>query len=62
MRVPIKELMLAGCVLSASIAHSTIQPGDTAPLFLSVSEDLRAVDMADFVDGTPLVFLYGSAT
>ena len=62
MNSPTREVFLAGCLLIAAVAHSGVQPGDRAPLFVSVSEDLRAVDMADFIDGTPLVFLYGSAT
>jgi hypothetical protein len=31
-------------------------------MFVSVSAAMEPVDLADFIDGTPLVFLYGSAT
>jgi len=62
MRVPAIETFVAGCLLLTPIAQPAVQPGDQAPLFVSVSENLDQVDMADFIDGTPLVFLYGSAT
>lgn len=61
MRVPTIELMV-GCLLMIPVARAGVQPGDPAPLFVSVSENLDQVDMADFIAGTPLVFLYGSAT
>ena len=62
MRVPAIETFVVGCLLVTSMALSAVRPGDPAPLFVSVSENLDQVDMADLIDGTPLVFLYGSAT
>ena len=55
-------MAIAGCLLSAPALFSAVEPGDAAPLFVSVSDEMDPVDMADFIDGTPLVFLYGSAT
>ena len=49
-------------VVGAHIAGSQVLPGDQAPMFRGVDENMRLVDMADFVDGTPLLFLYTSAT
>ena len=46
----------------AAPALAQVREGDQAPLFLSVDDKMRTIDMADFVDGTPMVFLYGSAT
>jgi hypothetical protein len=43
-------------------AAANVIEGDTAPMIVSVDERMRAFDMADLVDGAPLVFLYGSAT
>lgn len=62
MRVVAIHLFAIGCFVTAPVAHSAVEPGDQAPLFVSVSENMEQVDMADFIDGTPLVFLYGSAT
>ena len=43
-------------------AFSTTVPGDQAPLFSAVDENMESFEMSDFIDGTPLVFFYGSAT
>ena len=48
--------------LLASPVFAEVGEGDLAPLAHSVDEKMRVIDMADFVDGVPLVFLYGSAT
>jgi len=40
----------------------TLRVGDQAPMFVTVDEHMQLTDMADFIDGTPVVFLYGSAT
>jgi len=53
---------LVASTLLASPAFTDVGEGDLAPLHSSVDEKMRTVDMADFVDGVPLVFLYGSAT
>jgi len=43
-------------------ADSQVQAGSQAPMFRGVDENMRLIDTADFVDGTPLLFLYTSAT
>ena len=53
---------LVATTLLASPAFAEIGEGDLAPLHSSVDEKMRTIDMTDFVDGVPLVFLYGSAT
>jgi hypothetical protein len=53
---------LVATTLLASPAFSEIGEGNLAPLHSSVDEKMRTIDMTDFVDGVPLVFLYGSAT
>jgi len=40
----------------------TLRVGDRAPFFATVDEHMQLTDMADFIDGTPVVLLYGSAT
>lgn len=64
MRRPIVPV-LATLVLTAALGSSpagAINAGDEADLLELVDENMRVIDMADLVDGTPLVFLYGSAT
>jgi len=53
---------LVATILTVSTVFANVLEGDLAPLFSSVDEEMRATDLADFVDGAPLVFLYGSAT
>ena len=53
---------LAAMVSIAPKASAQVDEGDLAPLHRSVDDKMRAIDMADFIDGAPLVFLYGSAT
>jgi len=48
--------------LMGSLAMADVREGETAPMVVSVDEKMRSLDMADLVDGAPLVFLYGSAT
>jgi len=55
-------VMMLATVIGAHIAGSQVLPGDQAPMFRGVDENMRLVDMADFVDGTPLLFLYTSST
>lgn len=56
------------CVLLAVMAAvqaplwAELGRGDQALLVEVVDENLEVFDMARFIDGTPLVFLYGSAT
>lgn len=54
--------LLAITTLLAALAGASVDEGDTAPMIVSVDEKMRAFDMANLVDGAPLVFLYGSAT
>lgn len=49
-------------VIGAQSAESQVQAGSQAPMFRGVDENMRLIDTADFVDGTPLLFLYTSAT
>ena len=49
-------------VVGAHIAGAQVGVGDQAPMFRGVDENMRLVDMAEFIDGTPLLFLYTSAT
>jgi len=49
-------------VVRTHIANPQVLPDDQAPMFRGVDENMRLVDMADFVDGRPLLFLYNSAT
>jgi hypothetical protein len=52
----------AAMVFISPLVSAEVGEGDIAPLHRSVDDKMRAIDMADFIDGTPLVFLYGSAT
>lgn len=54
-------LLVLASLMTLPAAANVIE-GDTAPMIVSVDERMRALDMADLVDGAPLVFLYGSAT
>ncbi len=60
--------LLATCTVLAAMAcfsppvSADVSEGEIAPMHRSVDDKMRAIDMADFIDGTPLVFLYGSAT
>ena len=53
---------LAAVLFITPMASAQVGEGDLAPLHRSIDDKMRATDMADFIDGTPLVFLYGSAT
>ena len=48
-------------VVGGNIAGAQVAVGDQAPMFRGVDENMHLVDMADFVDGTPLLFLYTSS-
>jgi hypothetical protein len=50
-------LLLAGAPASAQVWI-----GDEAPLYQSTDENLQPVDMADLIDGRPLVIAVGSAS
>ena len=49
-------------VIGTQSAYSQVRAGNQAPMFRGVDENMRLIDTADFVDGTPLLFLYTSAT
>lgn len=53
---------LAVVALISPLVSAEVGEGDVAPMHRSVDDKMRAIDMADLIDGTPLVFLYGSAT
>ncbi len=40
----------------------TLKPGEKAPMFRSVDEQMRPVDMRDMIRQRPLVLLVGSVT
>ena len=61
-RITIIGSLVLAVVFPAAVADSQVRPGETAPLYRGVDENGRLVDMADFIDGTPLLFLYTSAT
>jgi len=49
-------------LVGTQTAYSQVQEGSQAPMFRGVDQNMRLIDTADFVDGTPLLFLYTSAT
>jgi hypothetical protein len=49
-------------LVNATAVADTLRVGDPAPMAVSVDEHMQLLDMAEFIDGTPLVLLYGSAT
>ena len=56
-------LIAASATLALALPLSAdVQEGDVGPLFVSVDENMRRIDMADAIDGRPLVFWATSAT
>jgi len=55
-------LAVAATMWASAGGADTLRVGDQAPMFVTVDEHMQLTDMADFIDGTPVVFLYGSAT
>jgi len=56
-------LIAAATALGFAVTtHSQVHQGDFAPLFVSVDQNMRRIDMADAIDGRPLVFWATSAT
>ena len=49
-------------ILLASVVHADHSVGDQASLFASVDENMERVDMADMIDGKPLVLVVSSAS
>ena len=59
----IRPLLLVLVLVSvANPALSSVRAGDEAPLFVSVDYNMQNIDMADLIDGTPLVYVQTSAT
>ena len=56
------EFVFLTTVIGTQSAYSQVRAGNQAPMFRGVDENMRLIDTADFVDGTPLLFLYTSAT
>ncbi|MBW2262359.1 MAG: hypothetical protein JRG91_10340 [Deltaproteobacteria bacterium] len=57
------SLGLALALLAHPIpAGADLGVGDAAILYTSVNEDMEPVDMADMIDGRPLVLLTGSVS
>lgn len=54
--------LVVATFVGAQPAECQTYRGDQAPMYQAVDENMRLVDMADFIDGTPLLFLYTSAT
>ncbi len=56
-------LIAAAAALSLAVsATAQVHQGEFAPLFVSVDQNMRRIDMADAIDGRPLVFWATSAT
>jgi hypothetical protein len=49
-------------LLAGAPASGQVWTGDDAPLYRSIDENLQPVDMADMIDGRPLVLAIGSAS
>jgi hypothetical protein len=54
--------LILATVMGVQVAGSQTVVGDQAPMFRGVDQNMRLVDMAEYIDGTPLLFLYTSAT
>jgi len=54
--------LILATVMGVQVAGSQTVVGDQAPMFRGVDQNMHLVDMADYIDGTPLLFLYTSAT
>ncbi len=48
--------------LAAGQVLADLSVGDDATLFQSINEDMDPVDMADMIDGKPLVLVVSSAS
>ena len=47
---------------STGMAAAAVGVGDTAPLFKSIDENKNPVDLANLINGKPLVIAVGSAS
>ena len=59
---PAAMLILGIIVAISGQAFADLSVGDTATLFKSVNENMEPVDMADMIDGKPLVLVVSSAS
>jgi hypothetical protein len=55
-------LGLTIALLAAGPAAADLMVGEDAILYRSVNENMEPVDMADMIDGRPLVLMMGSAS
>ena len=58
----VRGVFILSLMTGVPLAQTQVLPGEQAPMYRGVDENLNPVDMADFIDGTPLLFLYTSAT
>ena len=49
-------------ILWCQSAGAYVGVGDDAPMFASLDENMQPVDLADLIDGRPLVLVVGSAS
>ncbi len=61
-RTTIIGISLFAVFATAGLAECQVSSGEQAPLYRGVDSNGRLVDMEDFIDGTPMLFLYTSAT
>ena len=59
---PLGQGLVLAMMVVSNPAQADLGVGDEAILYVSVNEDMEPVDMADMVDGRPLVLLTGSAS
>ncbi len=57
-----KFLMAGLAILWCQSAGAYVGVGDDAPMFASLDENMQPVDLADLIDGIPLVLVVGSAS
>jgi hypothetical protein len=51
-----------GALLWCGAAVAAVGVGDDGPMYQTLDENMQPVDMADFIDGRPLVLAVGSAS
>jgi hypothetical protein len=61
-RIPTAAAFLALCATACGPAAAGAAVGDKAPLFKSVDENMKPVDMREMIRGRPLVLAVGSAS
>ena len=53
---------MIGALLWCGSAGAAVGVGDDGPMYASLDENMQPTDMADFIDGRPLVLIVGSAS